>query len=502
MKKILFLLSLALVVNVSCSKFLEQSAQDLVRPQNIEHYKELLRGEGYYKEIYPRGWFVDVMTDNVNLMDLVYPVNGANAIDLQSKNPYKWASDLENESGTFTDQFFRYVYRNILAANSCLEGMDEVAEGTAQERHSLKGQAHFIRAYGYFTLANLYAQAYNVANPQDLCVPVVTRSTPTLNGIPQATQKEVWDLISSDIEIAVEELSKIPETNNIYEISYKAALLLASRIYLFKEDFGKSIYYAEKLLDIQPALRNISNYTGVPNTTGASRGERAFLSYQANPEVLFTFGTIYNTAPTTGMLFYAEQVTFRSKVNYTISKGVPGALYDIYTANDKRRSTWFSATSGTLGVPLSKPYHSLMKFNTADGCRSTHYMRTAEAYLNLSEAYARQATPDIAKSLEYLNTLRKNRINGYVDMTSANFSTPEALVDFIIEERRREFCFEEFHRWWDLRRMGQPELKHKYMAETYVLRKNDPAYVLNFPKQELENNTMLKQNPRPERLPE
>ncbi|MCA5003998.1 RagB/SusD family nutrient uptake outer membrane protein [Sphingobacterium bovistauri] len=502
MKKIFSLsLVLLLLMCTSCGKFLEESSQDLIRPQNVEHYKELLRGEGYYKTIQREGWFFDVMTDNIHLMDLKYPSTTTNSVDQRARNPYQWAQNLEITTGTFKDGFYQFVYKNILAANSCLEGAEE-ATGTTQEISSLKGQAYFIRAYGYFLLANAYAQAYNESNDEDLSVPIKLTSTPTLEQFARATRKEVWSLIASDIEDAISELSTAKDAKNLYEVNYKAALLLASRIYLFMEDYEKAIKYGEKFIDLHPNLRNISNYTSVPNLLGASRGDKVFLYVPDNPEVVFAFGTTWDYASCGSHLFYSYQSVGASNLNYSVSKGVKGALYDMYDVKDKRRSTWFGAPFLTAGMYLARPYHTIMKISDLDGCKSTHNFRSGEVYLTLAEAYARKSNPDVAKSIQYLNVLRQNRINQYVNLAPSDFSNDQKLIEFIWDERRRELCFEEFHRWWDLRRIGQPRLEHEYFDDVYVLAEKDPAYILNFPKSEVEYSPKLVQNQRPVRNPE
>ena len=78
------------------------------------------------------------------------------------------------------------------------------------------------------------------------------------------------------------------------------------------------------------------------------------------------------------------------------------------------------------------------------------------------------------------------------------------FLPVIYEERRKELCFEETHRWWDLRRQGMPELKHVLISrggveETFMLECGDMGYVLEIPRKEREYNTAMELNRRPER---
>ena len=63
------------------------------------------------------------------------------------------------------------------------------------------------------------------------------------------------------------------------------------------------------------------------------------------------------------------------------------------------------------------------------------------------------------------------------------------------EERRREL-FGEFHRWYDLRRYGMPQIEHHYLDEIYILPAGDLRYTLQIPQVELDYNPDMKKNPR------
>ena len=78
------------------------------------------------------------------------------------------------------------------------------------------------------------------------------------------------------------------------------------------------------------------------------------------------------------------------------------------------------------------------------------------------------------------------------------FADAEELLAFCLRERRRELCFEGNHRWFDLRRLGMPEIKHVFLDQDngygteYVLQKEDPRYVLPIPDEVTKRNPNLK----------
>ena len=126
--------------------------------------------------------------------------------------------------------------------------------------------------------------------------------------------------------------------------------------------------------------------------------------------------------------------------------------------------------------------------------------RTAEALLNVAEAYAaRNQGDDAEKAIGLLNTLRQNRFTAdkFRMLSSRDFATNKDLLQFVRDERRRELCFEETHRWNDLRRYGMPRITHTYYAssssapEKYVLEVEDKNYTLALPKIETSYNTQI-----------
>ena len=54
-----------IILLTGCEGFLETTSQDLIVPVTVEHYKELLQGEGYFKSLLSKSAFVLYMTDDV-----------------------------------------------------------------------------------------------------------------------------------------------------------------------------------------------------------------------------------------------------------------------------------------------------------------------------------------------------------------------------------------------------------------------------------------------------
>jgi hypothetical protein len=386
------------------------------------------------------------------------------------------------------------------------------SEGTAEEKEILKGQAAFTRAFAYFNLANLYAKPYNKARPDDLCVPLKEDYTPSLEVKSRATIKQVWDRITGDIETALDLLEdkNIP---NINEISYPATLVLAARISLYKEEWDKAIEYGEKFRRLgKYPLHDISAQTTSGDIRYTTRNDyadnvRKFLSV-GNTEVAWTFG--YNALVGSVDVYrqtYVPVTTGNYCVYYRVAAKDPDTgIIGQFENGDRRKAYWFYAPpTPSSGQPTYRYDYVTTKYErTVNYLEGVFAFRTGEIYITLAEAYARRGNAgDQATAIALLNELRAKRFdpNLYVSLQASDFATDQALVDFVWQERRRELCFEELHRWWDLRRTIQPRIVHQWRGgATYTLQEGDDAYVLQFPRAEMDyNGPMLEPNPRPNR---
>lgn len=506
MKKRFFIIIILLIGFSSCKGFLSEDSQDLIRPTTVTHFKEVLQGDAYFKDIYSEGWNIDLMTDNVISVPRTMNGTSVNQVATIGFPSYSWANDVEDEQYNYTDGLFKLLYKNILIANNCINYMDEML-GAQQEKDVLKAQALFTRAYGYFVLANLYSQSYNLSTPNDLCVPLTFTSITGIDKPGRATTAEVWRVISDDIKESVRLFSTDKANRSQYEINYDASLILATRVALYTDELDDVINYGERFLSRNNQLYDITfiEENVYPNNTGGFTDETGemitdvvcptFLNHETNREIKFTFGG--NSMNPTHWCALIEGSTTVAYVRL----GVDTTLLNSYPEGDRRRNSWFTARRGASAV-ADRPYVMPYKFSKYERFSMNQSLRTAEVYLNLAEAYAKKGVMD--RSVDLLNELRRSRITPYENLTVGDFASKEALVAFVFEERRRELCFEEFHRWWDLRRSGQPAITHKWHIDgettTFKLKEKDPAYILNFPKAELDYNENLQENSRPIRI--
>lgn len=500
----------------SCGDFLEEYSQDHDYVRSWEDLNELLLGDcympvntsGYFKDNSNVGNFIHLLADECD---------GFN----ESGSVYMGYGVLHYEFGYLTWQLrvgakedfttfysenttWTQMYKYINVANNVLESAANVPQATDDEVagvNYVKGQAHFLRAWYYFWLTNMYGQPYQASTAaNDLAVPLKTSKEVEDIKFSRNTVKECYDLIVSDLLAAEEELTAASTITrkSIYRADAASAQLLLSRVYLYMQQWDKAAEYAQKVIDRHPGLENLNSRTD------------CFAS-ASNPETIFSMGG--DDLPTTLCNGYQGITVARS-------------LYNSYASNDLRKKEWYWTNAAFTGVTKGDSTLSYytsytrndaswyLRYTESRGYRrevsSLFWLRSGEAYLNLAEAKAYMGQEAEARTA--VNTLRTNRyLTGAAD--AAITASGSDLVKAIRDERRHELACEG-HRWFDLRRYRvcevQPEkisITHQfgfYKSETdggapnyvrnYTLPEDDPSWTQPIPHEVLEFNVGMPNN--------
>ena len=359
-----------------------------------------------------------------------------------------------------------------MACNIVNEYIDG-SQGTDADKAIVRAEALSLRAFYYLQLVNLYAYPYNDKDHDPstaLGVPLVLASEVFDEGEPRSTVKKVYDQIAADIEQACDLFGQDKTNRGVFRISYTAAHLLASRIYLYMENWDKVIEHATYALETAPELADLNNYT-IDNTYNPTNGviSRNF------PETIFLGGyrAISGSYGLMGTPF-----------------NVSSDLFNSYADNDLRIGTYLMEAASYL------PYNYMLLKSSSE---QEYAWRTSELYLNRAEAYIelyKDGDQEAGQNaVNDLNTLLSKRYRDYEPLTP---KPADELQELYREERRKELCFEGF-RWFDLRRYGMPQLEHILIDQSgnstrYILKEKDPSYVLPLPDNALEHNANLIQN--------
>lgn len=465
MKRIIYILTLGLLC--SCEGFLDEVDKDKLIPTKTEHYAAVL-----LKEFSSEGAdfkSVDFMTDNIE--EYAFSKEDTRRSD---KTTYTWQMEIEiDENGKRirNNTSWEKSYSSIAVTNYVLELIDE-AIGTQADRDFIKGEAYFVRAWSYFLLVNLYGQPYREASAHsDLGVPIRTD-----NGMQQiyhrASVKETYDLIIKDLLEAKRLIAQSGLKKSKYHPSPSACDLLLSRVYLYQSNWAKAEEYA----------------TAVINSNALS------MMVEGTPYVIPERSDILYS---TDLISQVALTTTRFENGWKVSKSL---IDDFNQTNDIRFKAYFAPVIDKIGKVY---YTGKQEMGFTQMGRIN--LRVAEAYLNRAEARFRlggDAASDIT-------ALVAKRYRKPFEVTQ----TGQELFELIMKERRKELCFEDHHRWFDLRRMeNRPTIVHSYTLTdadgnktgiaVYKLFPNDLNYTLPIPLKERDNNPLIRNNERYDKIPE
>lgn len=501
-RNILYCLALA-VIATSCSDYLKDDSGDLLIPEKVEEYQSVLFGEGYPDDFDEDVAFIDLMTDDVAVLQgSPYGGDGYDNINIPvGRGAYCWAYDVEYYAYD-CGAAYENRYSNILACNTIIEKEHDMV-GTESDINYCVAQAYMLRAYNYFCLVNWYGLPYNKQTAaSDMGAAITLASQVSREQFTRSTVQQVYDQINSDLDRAIELFDKTSAKANKYLASKNASLLLKSRVALFTEDWDAVIKYGEELYGTGLTLSDISG------KTAEELGDNYYFINEDNPEIIFSFGG-------TGSYYHKYLYTYMADMPgpvFGTSQDDDGSLIKAYEDGDNRLYAFFFQDEPLKEPDEDYPEHTMSQYfympkkhNTLrSGCYRQAF-RSAECLLNLAEAYIQKGGSDNeSKAIDLLNELRKARFatDKYSEKTLADFQSAADLLTFAREERRRELCFEESHRWNDLRREGCPRLVHEFKSsntapwETYVLEQGDKNYTLALPYSETNYNTKIEKYER------
>jgi hypothetical protein len=209
------------------------------------------------------------------------------------------------------------------------------------------------------------------------------------------------------------------------------------------QDYVNAAAYAKQVVDLggHSLMSNAQYQAGFNNITNPEWIWGAFVQDDQGD----TFGS------------YFGQISYDGNTTYIrgTPKRINSALYNMISATDVRKKMWEpTPTTANFPLPLTtyvrQPYMS-RKFaiRNLPTIGDVPYIRLAEMYLIMAEAYAKTAGKEV-EARQALFTLAKNRDPNYILSTNSG----QALIDEIMMHRRVEFWAEGFS-FFDLKRLNQ-----------------------------------------------
>lgn len=450
MKKRLFTIALlsatVLSFNVSCSDdFVEREFYQNVEQAPLTSLQEMqafvrgalasMRAATYYGADFLA--YGEVRSDNMysNLSGGYY----------QNVQNYTMISTDGYASGTW-NQVYTMIAKTNIAINADVNSFVGTDLDKSKARFN-QGQAHALRAQGFFDLLRLYGQKYTDGN---LGIVLPTVYDPKAK-MPRATIAETEAQIEADFNKALELMTS--NTSTVVgktDINLSSVKGLMSRFYLYKGDYAK--------------VRQLTNE--IVKAGGYSIAAEGLLAetfkYTMNgaaPNSMFELAV--GQVSSLGTTSYGYRLNPAGYANMQLKAGVKDNLY---TSTDVRR-TLINANNFITG-----------KYTNISGNDNVKVLRFEEIILNGVEAELNGGSA--AKALTYYNSLITQRGLAAVSVVT---------MDDLKKERARELIGEGL-RQWDLLRWGD---------KSYVPAKANPLHIA-FPIPRAEINiegTLILPNP-------
>lgn len=394
----------------------------------------------------------------------IFPFGSNTAMSTFQGNPGdRWATEPWQE-----------LYKSIARCNNIIINTSQSLPAT--DRNALVGQAHFLRAFDYWYLVNLYGN-----------VPLITEA-PDLDNllVNQASPQDVWNQIIADLEMAETMLPASWSGENQGRPTSGAATALKGKSYLYMGQWTDAHQTLDDLVgqySLLPAAQFGENFSTTNENNSESVFELQFLG-QAN----FVWGSDIPQTGTMGNyhidyappakspdqshvvnpwlkeLFEANGDTFRRNetlaYDYVGATGYGGMPFntdfvdDIPVANDANVEPIFSKKYSGMDIG-TRGEVDFLGTNVGNNWRIIRY---ADVLLMLAEALNEDGMTAMAGG--YVNMVRERPGSGLTPI--ATTLSQADMRQAIIDERAMELAGEG-HRFFDLVRW---DLADDYMGAT------------------------------------
>ncbi|MEO9964175.1 MAG: RagB/SusD family nutrient uptake outer membrane protein [Reichenbachiella sp.] len=430
---------------------MEEVPDDRVSLDDLDKASQLLTN-AYSDASYA---FTDWMSD-----DFTYTVG--TTLRPSHEQLYVWSDPFDDPNEQDTPAFFWYqTYTAISHANEVLQIIDQldVDDEDKERRDAIKSEAFLARAYGHFMLVNLFSEEYNLVNRgSGPGIPYIeVPETEFLVEYVRPSVSKVYEEIEDDLRLGLELLDDTYFANSgKYHFNRNAALAFASRFYLYKADFIRSLQYSNELLGSNPEAF-VRDMTSV-EFKSAESSITGFPQLYASPDL-----------PSNLLLMRKVSLMQRTDFAFGVDRNDYSSLFGTHPfdeATDERENPAFVKGQNTL-FPVR--YESLFERSSINSNVGTPYhiaqaFRGEEVLLNRVEANLYSNNLD--EAIADLQVLAQRRYTGEdITLTMASlrtffgadsdpdFSDQDIILNYLLLERRKEFLSQGL-RWFDIKRYG------------------------------------------------
>lgn len=455
-KTLAVVLVVSAVMTAGCDDLLSTEPTEYVDPEvafeNIDGIEAILtsvynRLQSFYRYGNQLILAPDVLADNTQQ----HPVPSG-----------RYDSESTNTHGAHIE-FWNTAYLTINEANYVIEGAEDV-DVNQETRDRLRGEALFQRGYTYFDLARTYG--YEPGREVDgWTQSAIIRTEPTRDVTDadlrsRSSNEEVYNQAVSDLEEALDLLEG--NDRGVFFANPEAAHALLARIHLYLEEWDQAVDHATQAM-------NMTNVDLVDEETF----EENIFEEAPNPESILEL----SIDPVEESLGSNDAINAYIGPDDWFDVLPSDELLALYDENDVRNSLFAVADDG---------WTYSLKFTGSEGAHTDNIPLIRYPELLLIRAEAQAELGNLEAALEDLGTLQEAR--GIEPFESSSY---QAIIDEILDERRRELAFEG-HRWYDLKRRAMNVPKQ---GDLSTISYDDYRILSELPSDEVDNNPELEQNP-------
>lgn len=334
--------------------------------------------------------------------------------------------------------FWSQIYNCILQSNNLLLNIEKIeADGKGSAALSdYKGQALTARALMYFDLVRLYGKPYNM-DKESFGVPLILEPLDASAQPTRASVKEVYAQIMKDLTDAEALLSKT--IVNGY-LNYYSNTALQAKVNLYMENYTEALAAAEDVISSNKYV--LYSNTDWVKSWSTQFGKESIIElaiYPSEADLLTASLGYYllRQGKKTGAMGWFMASDYYLTLLGEDANDVRWGIMDY----DESSTTRFGSCLKYCGVDLLGDKNSPSAVNIK-------VLRLSEIYLIAAEAALKLTTPDKAKAILYLNSIRKRSPN----LAPATEGT--ITLNMVTDERSKEL-YAEGQRFFDMMRLNK-----------------------------------------------
>lgn len=487
MKKIkIYICSLVLLSLFACNDYLDVKPKNMISLETMDDIKSLMSSYFYGISGDNGSWTkhavkldnksvffpynIDVTTNFMFYADDVVMKDVPNVSYTWNYYERAYYQGVEWKAYDFSSKFWNETYHNIGYFNLVLDALKKIDEKSSNKYLEVYCEAKMLRTLMFFNILKFYAPY----DKDKYGIPITTSSV-AIEGVARSTQTQVYNFLIDELS-SIKELDFNSTAWNVFYSKEKLSALFA-QLYWFKAesaakeeaDWKNAADYANEVLKGKTLANSSEKLKDL--FKGKSKG------FESNNP--FSLLIVSNGRQTTNNL-YAPWGTGSNNI-----PTVP-EFASLYASNDIRIEAFFNEDMQVEKWAPSWTVKNIIPL-----------WRLADLKLIAAEAYARQG--DNTNAAKYLNEFKQSRIPEYTIYPGND------ILDEILRERRKEFCFEFGSRWIDLKRINKgftrrglsDKITNSEEREIdFVLEDGDYRFALPIPQDsELNVNNKIEQNP-------